>query len=69
MKAGTECIVINGADWKGSSERRFVNIKQKWNLEKQSKAEGFCNFTLPVILICNLGLTEAQRVPLADHSI
>lgn len=53
------------------SERHFVNIRQKQNLEAgvESKVEGFCTFALPVILICNLGLTETLHVPLADHSI
>lgn len=40
---------------------------------QERKEEGFCNFTLPVTFIWNLGLTVALQVPqygpLADYSI
>lgn len=59
MKAETECIVINGA-------RRAVQ-RHCWKLKRSVNWRD--SVTFPVILICNLGLTEALQVLLADHSI
>lgn len=53
----------------------IANIKQEWNFKtrKERKGEGFCNFTLSITLIWNLGLIVALQIPqygpLADHSI